>query len=232
MGGGITSDFYSFLSVSLCFPSFLKHTHLFNKKQFNITPGEKGTEALGVASQEWGFPPPTCLLQGVSPCSPRQGDGLAQLWPAGILIAQGPQWGQEGLWSLRAHLSSQTCLLAPQPPPCPPHTHCRRSCRPSFHTSGLFSRVTDSSGPLETGGWREGRRAVLVRAPPRTHHLLHRPHPHTQTGHWGAPSCERLKPLSAPVLLLSSLWVTSPTIPRLPSDSTYVIFPHEKWAQF
>lgn len=33
-------------------------------------------------------------------------------------------------------------------------THCLRSCRPSFHTSGLFSRVTDSTGPLDTEGVR------------------------------------------------------------------------------
>lgn len=98
--------------------------------------------------------------------------------PVGALIdpdSSGSPGGQEGLRSLRAYLPSQTCVLAPQPPPCPPHTHCRRSCRPSFHTSGLFSRVTDSTGPLETGGWREGRWAVLVRAPPCTHHLLHHP---------------------------------------------------------
>lgn len=159
------SDFYPFLSVSLCFPSFLKHTHLFNKKQFNITLGEKKAQRhLGSLS--------TCascresslaLPDGVTAVASRDPD------------SSGSPGGQEGLRSLRAYLPSQTCVLAPQPPPCPPHTHCRRSCRPSFHTSGLFSRVTDSTGPLETGGWREGRWAVLVRAPPCTHHLLHHP---------------------------------------------------------
>lgn len=58
--------------------------------------------------------------------------------------------------------------LSPRPSlrPGPVCTHCRRSCRPSFHTSGLFSRVTDSTGPLETAGWRE-RRWAVSRAPPR-----------------------------------------------------------------
>lgn len=45
----------------------------------------------------------------------------------------------------------------PHPVPPLPLTHCRRSCRPSFHTNGLFSSVTDSTGPLDTREKRGGR---------------------------------------------------------------------------
>lgn len=49
--------------------------------------------------------------------------------------------------------------FVPHPVPPLPLTHCRRSCRPSFHTNGLFSSVTDSTGPLETREKRGGCRS-------------------------------------------------------------------------
>lgn len=57
--------------------------------------------------------------------------------------------------------------------PSPPITHCRRSCRPSFHTNGLFSSVTDSTGPLETREREEEIVSVRARhspvSPPFSH---------------------------------------------------------------
>lgn len=133
---------------------------------------------------------------GVPCCKPSLqfplGDRSFQLWLAGILIVHVPVGTGRTVDSLG--LSPEPNVSHVPSCPIPPITHCRRSCRPSFHTNGLFSSVTDSTGPLET---REKRGAVSVRV---WTFSCHPPSSHTKsesatiTGLFPHPECSLITP--------------------------------------
>ncbi|XP_077606399.1 uncharacterized protein LOC144220120 [Crocuta crocuta] len=85
-------------------------------------------------------PAATCrrgALQGPAwPCGPHSLDSAAPL--------SSNQWPSRGCTRLDHTLMMVPVWSAPLP------DTCRRSCCPSYHTSGLFSSATNSTGPLDT----------------------------------------------------------------------------------